>query len=371
MGEVHRLHSRLHLHWHKIETAFITLIWLVVAASPVKAASITNAQALLSDARPQQPNVIYTFNFRLNSATVVKSFQAQACTTSGGGCVKPTGFSATTVALTSQPSGFGASSGWVNDSIAGSLRVKNTTNTTTPAADQSIGFVGITNPDNAGSFFLRLTAYNDDNYSNPSDETVVTFDITPAVTLSLTVDPTISFDVSGVPSGTVYKGSLATSDRCQDGPNNINFGTNTLALVADTNYDCAQQLTTSTNGQSGYEVTVNGVVPGNDFINTSNPTVTIADWSGTNDAPSPTPTSGQAELFGYTTNANSLSGSPDRFSLSDNLFAALSDSPAQVAHSVGSVANDQVNVAYRLRFYVLSPSGSFQAKVVYTCLPTF
>lgn len=371
MGEVHRIHSRLHLHWHKIETAFVTLIWVIIAASPAKAASITNAQVQLSDVRPQQPNVTYDFSFTLNSASVIKSFQAQSCTTAASTCTTPSGFTSALAGLTTQPSGFGAASGWVNDSTAGSLRVKNSSNATTPATNQTISFGGITNPTNPGSYYLRLAAYSDDNYTNLTDEAAITINITPAVTLSLTVDPTITFDVSGLPSSTVYKGSLATSDRCQDSSNAITFGTNTLPLSSDVDYDCAQQLTTSTNGQSGYEVTVNGVVPGNDFINTSNPTITIADWTGTNDTPSPTPTSGQAELFGYTTNASTLSGSPDRFSLSDNLFAALSDSPAQVAHSAGSVANDQVNVAYRLRFHVLSPSGSFQAKVVYTCLPTF
>jgi hypothetical protein len=190
------------------------------------------------------------------------------------------------------------------------------------------------------------------------------------VTINVTVDPSLSFSVTGVPPSTVYKGSLATSDRCVNAPTSINFGTSSMELAPDTDYDCAQTLTTSTNGSGGYQVTVTGVVPGDDLVNAANSTIAVEDWTGTNPTPSPTP-SGVAELFGYTTADPTLSGVADRFTQADNLFAGLRAIPDEVAYSATTADNDAVNVGWRLRFTFFSSPGTYEGKVVYTCTSVF
>lgn len=218
---------------------------------------------------------------------------------------------------------------------------------------------------------MRLTTYSDDNYTVGVDTVTIAFSINQAVTVTVTVDPALTFNVAGVPTSTVYKGSLATSDRCIDTSNSITFGTSTRPLSADTDYDCAQTLITSTNGSNGYQVTVSGVVPGNDLINTANNTVAVQDWIGTNSTPAATPSGTGAELFGYTTSSSGLSGAPNRFTAADNLFAGLTSAADEVAYASVPVADDAVNVGYRLRFQLFSPPGTYAGRVIYTCTATF
>ncbi len=336
----------------------------------VSAASIVNAKATLSDTRPSQTAVNVAFNFTVASTDVLKSFSAQVCNSASGACITPSGFSAGSATLSSQPTGFGDATGWTDDSITGSLRFKKTTNTLTPSGSQTAIFTSITNPDAEGSYYVKITTYSDDSYAAPIDFTVIAFAITPGVQVSAVVDPTLSFAVTGVPPSTVYKGSLATSPNCTDTANIVKFGTTAQPLSSDTDFDCAQTLTTSTNAISGYQVTIKGQVPGDDLRLNSNPALTIADWSGTNLAPGATP-GGAQEVFAYTTSSGNLSGISDRFTSSDNLFAGISQTPGEVAYAGTPVAEDEVNVGFRLRFTGFTEAGTYSGTITYTCTATF
>ncbi len=340
------------------------VLWVSAIAS---AGSLSNSSVSVSDTQPAQTNVTYSFSFTVSGATVLKSFRAQVCTTSSGSCVTPLGFSAASSTLASQPVGYGDTSGWVNDPVTGSLQIKKTANVAGPSGSQQIVFSNVTNPTNAATYFVRLTTYSDDTYTSVVDTANVAYVVLAAVTVSLTVDPTLTFSVTGLPASTVYKGSLSTSSVCNDTATAITFGAPLSPLSADTNYDCGQTLTTSTNAGSGYQVTLKTLTSGNVL---KNGTASIANWTGTNTTPTATP-SGQNELFGYTTSDARLSGVANRFTVADNLFAGVTTTDEQIAHSGVSVANDGINVGYRLRFTVFSAAGSYTGKVVYTCTPTF
>jgi hypothetical protein len=364
----------LHIPKYPVHLHATVVLLLVVAASRVlwvsavaSAGALSNASVSLSDVQPAQGSVNYTFNFTVSNSTPLKSFRAQICTASTGNCVTPLGFSAASATLAGQPVGYGDSSGWVNDSVTGSLQIKNSTSVAAPTGSQQIVFSDVTNPSSDTTYFIRLSTYSDDSYATVVDSATVSFVVVAAVTVSLTIDPTLSFNVTGLPASAVYKGSLSTSNVCNDTATSVTFGSPLLPLSANTDYDCGQTLTTSTNADSGYQVTVKSLTPG-DVL--KNGTASIANWTGTNAAPTATPNS-EAELFGYTTNDNRLVGVSTRFTSSDNLFAGLTDSDAEIAHSVTSVANDEVNIAYRLRFTVFSAAGTYTGKVVYTCTPTF
>lgn len=353
--------------------ATVVIAMVIIASRVLYVTAIASGGALsaasvsLSDTQPAQTSVTYSFSFTVSSATVLKAFRAQVCTTSSGSCVTPTGFNAGPATLSSQPVGYGDSSGWNNDSVTGSLQIKKTGNVAAPSGAQQIVFSNVTNPTNAGTYFVRLTTYSDDTYTTSVDTATIADAIVSAVTVSLTIDPTLTFNVTGVPSSTNYKGSLNTADRCTDSATAVTFGSPLLPLSANTDYDCAQVLTTSTNADSGYQVTIKSVNSGNTLTNGP---ASIANWTGTNTTPTAT-TGGATELFGYTTNDGRLSGVANRFTASDNLFAGLTNTDAQVAHSTTSVANDAIDIGYRLRFTVFSAAGTYTGKVVYTCTPTF
>lgn len=340
------------------------VLWVSAIAS---AGSLANSSVSVSDTQPAQTSVGYTFSFTVSASAALKAFRGQVCTTSSGSCVTPTGFSGSSATLAAQPVGYGSSTGWANDSVTGSLQIKHSTNVSAPTGSQQIAFSNVTNPTSAGSYFIRLTTYSDDTYTTAVDTSTVAYVVLSAVTVSLTIDPTLTFTVSGIPTSTLYKGALATSNVCNDTATAVTFGSPLLPLSADTNYDCGQTLTTSTNADSGYQVTIKTLATGNVL---KNGPASIANWTGTNTIPTATP-SGQNELFGYTTSDGRLSGTANRFTVADNLFAGITNTDDQVAHSGTSVANDPVNIAYRLRFTVFSAAGTYTGKVVYTCTPTF
>ncbi|HUC20662.1 MAG TPA: hypothetical protein VMR98_04170 [Candidatus Polarisedimenticolaceae bacterium] len=340
------------------------LLW---AATIAYAGSLSSASLLLSDPRPSQSGVSYTFTFTVASGTVLKAFRAQICTTQSGGCVTPPGFSGAGATLGAQPSGFGDAGGWTSDPVAGSLQMVKTANTAPPSGSQQIIFNGVANPNAEATYYMRLTTYADAGYATDVDSGSAALVIVPGITISAAVDPTLNFAVAGIPPSTSYKGTLSTADRCADSAASITFGTSLMPLAADTNYDCGQTLTTGTNGSGGYQVTVHGGNSGNTM---KNGTTSITDWAGTNGSPTATPV-GSAALFAYTTNDPTLSGTSNRFTVSDNLFAGLNTTPAEVAYHSTAVANDTVNVAYRLKFTPLSPGGTYIGKVVYTCTATF
>ena len=361
-----RFHYHSHFHPHTLPV----LLLLAFAVGTAYAGSIAGASLTLTDPRPAQGGVSYQLAFSVESTTPIQSFQAEVCTTNIGPCTTPGSFSAAAATFAGQPSGFGDSAGWLNDSTTGSLRLKKPTNLAPPAGSQSVSFDNVTNPDPEGTYYVRLTSYSDAAYTNAIDSSTIALLVTRAVTVTVTVDPSLSFNVSGIPPSTVYKGALATSDRCVDTASSITFGTSGQPLAPNTDYDCAQTLTASTNASSGYQVTVMGVVPGDDLINTANNTISVPDWSATNSNPAATPGS-PAELFGYTTNDGQLTGVPDRFTASDNLFAGLTTAADEVAYANTPVASRAVNVAWRLRFTFYSNPGTYQGRVIYTCTSTF
>lgn len=340
------------------------LMWMATIAY---AGSLSSAAILISDPRPSQTGVSYTFNFTVASSTILKAFRAQLCTTASGSCTTPAGFSGASATLGQQPTGFGDATGWTTDPVTGSLQMVKAGNVAAPSGSQQIIFNAVANPDTAGSYYMRLTTFSDASYAVPVDNATVSIVVVSGITVSATVDPTLNFAVSGIPASTTYKGALSTADRCVDSATAITFGTPLLPLAPDTNYDCGQTLTTSTNGSGGYQVTVHTLDPGNTLKNGA---ASIPDWTGTNSTPSATPSS-STELFAYTTSDSSLSGTANRFTASDNLFAGLSNAPAEVAYHASTIANDEVNVGYRLRFTFLSAAGTYTGKVVYTCTPTF
>jgi hypothetical protein len=357
-----------HLHAFTVMLPLLVAFCVTGSAGIALAGTLTSSSVTLNDTTPSGTNVEYDFDFTVESSTVLHAFSAQVCTTPDGVCITPSGFSAGSAVMTNQPTGYGDSSGWADDSTTGAFRTNNLANASAPSGTQQIDFTNAGNPSGSGPYYVRITTYSDSSYSTVVDSVTVPFVIVSGVRVGLIVQPTLSFDVAGVPASTVYKGALSTSANCVDTPNSITYDTNPAPLNPDTNYDCAQTLTTSTDNATGYEVTVYSPASGNTLANTSNSS-TIANWTGTNASPSATPAS--TELFGYTTNNALLNGTANRFTVADNRFAGLTQTAEEVVQADNAVANDAYNVGYRLQFTTASQGGTYAGQVVYTCTPTF
>ncbi len=351
--------------------------WLSAA---VQAANLTSSKLTLSDPRPStgsNQNVTYTFTWKNTTAATLKCVTYNFWTTANGS-TEPTGM-VTNGSTKGTFTGTGITDGnWTvpGSPTEGTIKTTNTTGDAISAATQiTMPFTVPRNPSTSGTFYISIATFTDSACSTPSggnDNVVISAVTVDAVTVGATIDPTITFAVAGVSASTTYKGSLSTSDRCVDSATAVTFGTTALRLAADTNYDCAQQLTTSTNANEGYQVTLTGRQTSGNFLkHTGNPALDITNWTGTNGSPTATATSGSSEQFGYTTNDSTLSGTATRFTASDNLFAGLTTSADEVAYSGAAVASDQVNVGYRLRFTGTTEAGTYQGTLTYTCTPTF
>lgn len=224
----------------------LILIAAIILPTQVFAAQITNRKFTLGSSAPSA-STSYTFSSSaVPTATAVKSVVAQACTTASGACTGPTGFTGASSTLASQPSGLGAATSWANDSVAGSLRIKHTTNTTAPSGAVSIQWNGVTNPSATNTtYYLRVTTYSDDTYTTALDSGVTAVSTATQINLSGTMDETLVFCV----------GTSITGQNCGTvAGNSINFGSfSSTATSSGTSVMAA-----STNAGSGYSITNNG-----------------------------------------------------------------------------------------------------------------
>jgi hypothetical protein len=208
------------------------------------------------------------------------------------------------------------------------------------------------------SYFYKIGTFNNtDCVTTPIDNATVEFINTNGSTLSLSVDSSLSFSVNAV----------ATSSSCAGGTSNsgstattIPFGTVTSA----TNGLVCQDLSAATNAANGYTIYVrytgqltNGIAQ------------TLADWTGTNAAPTAFSAAG-TEAYGYSTNAAVLgTGTPGRFV--GNKFAANTISNNEVGYEATGVTSTTFRIAHQAGISTLTHPGTYQTTVIYTCTPVY
>src|SRR5207302_6204654 len=136
--------------------------------------------------------------------------------------------------------------------------------------------------------------------TSPVDSVVGAYIFTNGQAVSLTVDPILSFTVAGTASATA----------CNSATSNVVTTATTIPLGTPTtaaNKIAVQNLTVSTNGAGGYTVYTRYTAKPTSGANV------IADWTGTNAAPTSFPAAG-TEAFGYTSNDATLgTGTAARF----------------------------------------------------------
>jgi hypothetical protein len=336
-----------------LAVAFVASGLHIIAAS---AASLTTASVGLSDSRPSQTSVNYTFTG--SSVTVYA--------TTATGTTVPTSFDSSVAAVA-----ISASSTYINSSTAGWTLDKTTngtlkyTNATgiTPSTTTGATFImnGITNSSIADTgYFLQFSTYNNvDCTTTPVDNTTVTFINTAGQAVSLTVDPSLAFTVAGAASGATCNGTTA----------NVTTTASTIPLgtpTTSTNRIGVQNLSVTTNAGSGYTVYTRYTAKP-----TYNVTNTIADASGSNTTPAAFAAAG-TEAFGYTTNDATLgTGTANRFTSPASGFAAFTTSNAEVAYNNAAASSQTTCVAQQVGISGTTPAGTYTTTVIYTATPLY
>lgn len=317
--------------------------------------AFTSASLALSDSRPGQASTTYTVTYTPTSTTAIKTITYVFCTTASGGCSTPS--------MTTTGGSQGTYTGLSGSSPTSVFTTNGTITTTvgTPAAQAlspiSIAFSGITNPTPAGTYFMQITTK--DAGAATIETSTVAFATTTGISASVSVDPTLTFAVNALTSGTTVNG-LATNVTTTS--STIPFGTVTTA----TNGIAGHSLVVTTNAASGYTVYIKYTGQ------LTSGTNTIADHLGNNAAPTNFPSAGTLAAFGYTTESTSLSGSGNRFNVgATNKYSGFTTSNLEVARSAVAVSSDTTKIGYQVGITGTTPAGTYTTTVVLTATPTY
>jgi len=357
-------------------TMVLLLIYLVIPRT--QAAAISNREIKLSDS---QTSASARYDFEGDhAATNVKCLEIAFCTTASGACTQPTGFTATT-------SSQGASSTWngwphaswtASTSLATRIRFTYATGTT-GGSDYSFTATGVTNPSSAGTNYARVTTYSDATCSTSVDTGVVAFAVVSGVTVSATVPETLTFTIAGVTNSNCDTdfGVLAGPDSATT---TVTYGS--LSAV-DTFHHACQDITVSTNANSGYSVT------GQEQTNLRDTTLSVNIDDSTGDSGSMTESttstwataSGNAG-FGYSCSDQSGSDCSLTATSLYRQFACIgadancdpgsgSETAQTVLSNAGAVSGSQGRIEYKLTVGGTQQAGSYSNTIVYICTPTY
>ncbi len=331
--------------------------------SGVHAASLTGSKVSLSDSRPSGTTVSYDIEFDNVTTSAIKCIKVEFDTQADGGGGKPTGLDITSAALS-------GSSDYIPTPASWSVSNNNTTGissitfasgeTPAGASDRNVILTAITNGATAetGYYAIFSTYNNTDCTSSGVDTGIGTYIYVTGQAVTLTVDPTIAFNVAAV-AGSQSVNSATTTVGTTDGT--IPFGTVTTGALSIAAHDA----TVTTNAGSGYTVYIRYTAKPTSGAND------IDDHTGTNAAP--TSMSAGTEAFGYTTNDAVLgTGTAARFTDSPPEWAAFTTSNAEVAYSAAAVSSQTTRIGYAVGISGTTPAGTYgTSTVILTATPAY
>ena len=331
--------------------------------SGVHAASLTGGKIALSDSRPSGTSVSYDIEFDNVTTSATKCLKVEFDTAADGSGGKPTGLDITSAALSGSSDYVPTPASWsvANNNTTGISSITYATGETPASAtDRNVILTGITNGSTAEtSYYILFSTYNNtDCTSSAVDSGTATFVYVTGQAVSLTVNPSMSFNVAAVNSGQTVNGATTTVTST-DGT--IPFGTVTSGALSIAAHDA----TVTTNAGSGYTLYVRYTAAPSSGANS------IDDHTGTNSAPSTM--SAGTEAFGYTTNDATLgTGTANRFTNGGPKYAAFSTSNAEVGYSAAAVTSDTIRVGYAVGISGTTPAGTYgTSTVIITATPAY
>ena len=338
----------------------LILLAVYLAIPEGQATTISSKKITVSDSRPSTASVTYTFT-GTHTASSTKCLNIQFCQAASGTCTIPNNMSVNTASATS--TGW---NGWTYASWSAGFATTATGFKYTYATGENGGSAyafagtGITNSDTAGTYYAWVNTYDNTNCSSsPVDDTgVAAFAIISGVSVTATVNESLTFAITGLASSTSCK--TAVTSTVTTLATSVPFGT----LSTSANAIGCQTLTVTTNSTGGYTTT--GAFTQN-LLSGSND---IDNHSGTN--ANPTAFSGAGtEAFGYTSNDASLgTGTTTRFG-DNNVWAGFSTTQTEVAYSASGVSSQATIIGYQAGISTTTVAGSYSTTVVYVTTPTY
>lgn len=342
-----------------IVLAIAISVFPFVNMAQVNAAQITGRSVLLSTSVGDASGVTYTLTTAAlpTTGTAVKSVEVKFCDSLIGACIKPTGFSASSSTLASQPTGLGSASGWtVSAATAGSLRILNAANATMPSGAVAITWNSVHNPTATNTtFYGIITTYSDSAWTTVLDTGSVALSTATQIQVALTVNETLTF----------CTGTSITGQNCATASGSaVNLGAaSTTATATGTSIIAA-----STNGSTGYSVTVAGAT-----LTSGANTITALSSGGASSMGSKqfgfnladantTPVVGAAKSGSGTATAPANYGTNNTFRFT---------SGDTVASASGSTNANTFTVGYIANIDGATPAGVYTSNLTYTATANF
>jgi len=264
----------MHQSFFKKVAGVTTLALAVIAGSTfisfATAARLTNSSVTLSNPVPDGTSK-HTIRFTATTAATLRGIRIQYATTASTGPTKPAGLGLTGGSVTNVTmNSVGVTAAWTSaaptfNNTNGTVTLTNSTGTAVSSGHViSIELSGIVNSSigdcdaesSSDTCYSLITVASDTGLSSPVDDSVTTYTVIPAVTVTATVDPTLSVTVAGVSaanittndSGAVLTGASGVTSTATTIP----FGSlnTTSAKVAQ------QSVAVTTNAGLGYSLYV-------------------------------------------------------------------------------------------------------------------
>jgi len=329
---------------------------LQLLAPAAGAATLTSISLAQSAPEPGATGNTATLTFSSQSTTPVACVTVRFNTQPDGGGTAPSGLSA--AATTLSGSFMSSWTGWSTGSSASTAKATRSS-AVAPQAGSSRQIVvsNLTNGSTASTgYYALVDTYSDTACTTAVDHGYTSFLWGDDMTVSATVDPALTFTVTGKNTGSC-NGVAVTGTGTT--PTAVSLGRVDKSSTAVG----AQDLAVTTNAANGFSVYARLSGPLADGNGHSIATLPAADSS-----PVPFPSPG-TEAFGFTTDSTTLSGpSPARFS--GGKWAGISTADIEVAHAVGTQSATDC-IAYGITISKDTVGGYYGTNVVYTAVPSF
>jgi len=223
----------------------LILVVAVLVPSRASAAQLTSRKLALSTSAGNT-SATWTFTFTPSATTALNGITFQVCDAPSGTCTIPGSWTNAGSAFSSLTYNGSSQSSWALDNSTGYLRIKNNTSVATATGPIVTTFNTVTNPNTTNAtFYVRVLTYTGDDYTGNLDSGIVAAATTQQITLSGTMDESLVFCVGA--SG-ANCGALTSSG------GSVSLGSFSSSATST----ATSKMIASTNGLSGYTVTVNG-----------------------------------------------------------------------------------------------------------------
>lgn len=190
----------LNRRWRTITALLLLVLALQVLipqfAGTVQAARLTNRSLRISSSEPGETNVRYRFSFGYATAAAVGSVELEMCSNDpfiGTACTVPVGLDASSATLASQSGETGFT---VHPSSTANRLVLTRVPTVVVPQPSVYEFTGVTNPDDGGSYYVRIATFSSTDATGPRiDEGGIAFMVNTGFGVSAEVPPHLTFCV--------------------------------------------------------------------------------------------------------------------------------------------------------------------------------